>query len=172
VIGVRTVAMWTAERGAPKAELLPAAQRRRCSLLTRMIAEVVADLRTGGLAIADAPLVCGTGYGEIATTAALLEQMHTEEGGLSPIRFAGSVHNTFSCVNGQCVSQGCQPGYYDIDGNGTCEYACTFIQAQETCNGVDDNCNGMVDDNVVAPSPTQVCGASILPQPMHCHAWM
>jgi hypothetical protein len=94
VIGVRTVAVWTAERGSPKAELLPAGQRRRCSLLTRMIAEVVADLRTGGLAIAEAPIVCGTGYGEIATTAALLEQMHTEEGGLSPIRFAGSVHNT------------------------------------------------------------------------------
>ncbi len=92
--GVRTVAVWTAERGSPKAELLPAAQRRRCSLLTRMIAEVMADLRAGGLAIADAPIVCGTGYGEIATTAALLEQMHTEEGGLSPIRFAGSVHNT------------------------------------------------------------------------------
>jgi len=94
VLGVRSVAMWTAERGSPKAELLPAAQRRRCSLLTRIVAEVVGELGQRGLAIADAPLVCGTGYGEIATTAALLEQMHSEEGGLSPIRFAGSVHNT------------------------------------------------------------------------------
>jgi len=92
--GVRTVAVWTAERGAPRAELLPAQQRRRCSLLTRMVAEVMADLRDGGLVIAEAPLVCGTGFGEIATTAALLEQMHVEAGGLSPIRFAGSVHNT------------------------------------------------------------------------------
>ena len=100
MIGVRSVAIWTADRGAPKAELLPTTQRRRCSLLTRIIAEVVGDLArpsaTGepGLAIADAPLVCGTGFGEIATTAALLEQMHGEDGGLSPIRFAGSVHNT------------------------------------------------------------------------------
>jgi hypothetical protein len=65
-----------------------------------MIAEVVgdlarpADMGAGGLAIADVPIVCGTGYGEIVTTAALLEQMHSEVGGLSPIRFAGSVHNT------------------------------------------------------------------------------
>lgn len=93
-VGVRSVAVWTAEDGSPRAELLPPGQRRRCSLLTRMVAEVVAELGERGLAIADAPLVCGTGLGEIATTAALLEQMHSEPGGLSPIRFAGSVHNT------------------------------------------------------------------------------
>jgi len=74
--------------------------------------------------------------------------------------YAGSVHATFSCVNGMCQSQGCQAGYYDLDGNGTCEYACVFIQAQETCNGADDNCNGQVDESVVAPSPVQVCGVS------------
>lgn len=94
MVGVRSVAVWTAECGSPRAELLPPGQRRRCSLLTRIVAEVVAELGQRGLAIAEAPLVCGTGLGEIATTAALLEQMHSEAGGLSPIRFAGSVHNT------------------------------------------------------------------------------
>jgi hypothetical protein len=73
---------------------------------------------------------------------------------------ANAVHAVVACVNGACQNQGCEPGYYDLDGNGTCEYACTFISAQEACNGQDDNCNGQVDENVMAPSPVQVCGVS------------
>src|SRR6185295_4371918 len=36
----------------------------------------------------------------------------------------GAVHANWSCVNGGCQCQGCQTGYYDLDSNGTCEYAC------------------------------------------------
>lgn len=74
--------------------------------------------------------------------------------------YANAVHSNWSCNAGTCQFQGCQPGYYDLDGNNTCEYACVYIQATETCNGVDDNCNGLTDEGVVAPSPVQVCNVS------------
>ncbi len=73
---------------------------------------------------------------------------------------AGAVHANVACSAGACQFVACQPGWRDLDGNGTCEYACTFQSAQESCNGVDDNCNGVVDEGVVAPSPTAVCGVS------------
>lgn len=97
-IGVRGVASWTADRGAPTATLLPAAQRRRCSLLTRMVAEVAGtitgELARSGLELADTSWVCGTAFGEIGTTVELLAMMQQDDGALSPMRFAGSVHNT------------------------------------------------------------------------------
>jgi hypothetical protein len=72
----------------------------------------------------------------------------------------GAVHANWACVAGGCAFQGCQPGYYDLNNDNKCEYPCVFIQAQENCNGVDDNCNGTIDENVSAPSPVQVCGVS------------
>ncbi|NUP05533.1 MAG: hypothetical protein HOW73_05685 [Polyangiaceae bacterium] len=71
-----------------------------------------------------------------------------------------SNHASFTCVNSTCTFQACLPGYYDLDNNGTCEYQCTFISAQEACNGDDDDCDGQIDEGVVAPSPKQVCGVS------------
>ncbi len=91
---IRATASWTAERGAPRAELIPVAQRRRCSLATRIVAEVTGELVRGGLALDHAAIVHGTALGEIATTVELLDMMHEGDGALSPLRFAGSVHNT------------------------------------------------------------------------------
>ncbi|MEZ4296188.1 MAG: MopE-related protein [Polyangiaceae bacterium] len=73
---------------------------------------------------------------------------------------ANAVHTIVTCNMGVCQSLGCEPGYYDLDNNGTCEYPCTFVSQQEACNGVDDNCNGQIDEGVIAPTPTQVCGVS------------
>ncbi|MBX7078736.1 MAG: beta-ketoacyl synthase chain length factor [Nannocystaceae bacterium] len=89
---VQAWSLWTAEQGPPRAELLPPAQRRRCSLLSRMVAEVV-GATVDAAALARHAIVCGTGYGEIATTVELLAMMREGDGLLSPIRFAGSVHN-------------------------------------------------------------------------------
>jgi hypothetical protein len=83
----------------------------------------------------------------------------------------GAVHSSWTCapVNGvgTCQFQGCQVGYYDngaasdvTAGDNKCGYACTFVSAQEACNGVDDNCNGQIDEAVVAPTPSQICGVS------------
>lgn len=67
------------------------------------------------------------------------------------------------CEGAVCVFAGCLPGYYDIDGelkNG-CEYACTLSQPpQEVCNGLDDDCNGFVDDGVL-PGVGQSCGTDV-----------
>jgi hypothetical protein len=55
-----------------------------------------------------------------------------------------------SCVNGKCSLATCQSGYRDLNlqaGDG-CEYKCpVFPTRAETCNGVDDDCNGIIDDN-------------------------
>jgi hypothetical protein len=74
--------------------------------------------------------------------------------------YAGAVHAIWGCNAGMCQFQGCQQGYYDLNADNKCEYACTFISATEACNGVDDNCNGQIDEMVPKPSPVQVCGVN------------
>ena len=81
---------------------------------------------------------------------------------------AGSVHANWSCMAGSCHFDGCQPGFYDLNSDQQCEYACNFVQAQEICNGSDDNCNGVIDEGVIAPSPTSVCGVSPLASTPEC----
>ena len=73
---------------------------------------------------------------------------------------AGALHAIWGCNNGMCQFQGCQPGYFDLNGDQKCEYACTFISAVEACNGVDDNCNGQIDQNAPKHSPVQICGVN------------
>ncbi len=75
---------------------------------------------------------------------------------------AGAVHANWACVAGACAFQGCQAGYYDltVPADAKCEYPCLFVSATESCNAVDDNCNGQIDEGVIAPSPAQVCGVS------------
>ncbi len=80
----------------------------------------------------------------------------------------GNSNGVWACQAGKCVRTACQTGYVDCDsfangntkGDGTkntCETQCTVISSTEQCDGKDDNCNCLVDDNVVTPSPTQVC---------------
>jgi hypothetical protein len=81
--------------------------------------------------------------------------------------FTGAVHASWTCSAGTCQFQGCQNGYHDngaapdvTAGDHQCGYACTFVSAQEACNGVDDDCDGQIDEAVTAPSPAQICGVS------------
>jgi hypothetical protein len=62
-------------------------------------------------------------------------------------------------VNGTCQFQGCLYGWHDLNGDQTCEYAC-LPNGSEICNGLDDDCNGQVDDVQITPTPVQVCGVS------------
>jgi uncharacterized repeat protein (TIGR01451 family) len=77
--------------------------------------------------------------------------------------YAGAVQSQWACITGTCVFQGCQPGYYDLDGDKKCEYACNFTSPTESCNGLDDNCNGQVDEGSSLCPPTangtQTCQA-------------
>ncbi len=73
------------------------------------------------------------------------------------------------CVAGKCQFS-CQPGYVDLDGNpgNGCEYKCpVFPPVAETCNGLDDDCNGLVDDN---PTDVGVACSDSCPAPAACVA--
>ncbi|MFO0571366.1 MAG: MopE-related protein [Polyangiaceae bacterium] len=71
-------------------------------------------------------------------------------------------HGTWTCQTGTCVRTGCDSGFINCDGNNNdCEKACTFVSNNEQCNGIDDNCNCLVDDNISnTPTPVQVCGVA------------
>src|SRR5579871_4466130 len=62
---------------------------------------------------------------------------------------APNVANT--CTNGACTCGACTPGFKDLNMNCSdgCEYMCpVFPTKPETCNGIDDDCNGIIDDNL------------------------
>ncbi|GAB4297918.1 MAG: hypothetical protein Kow0090_13250 [Myxococcota bacterium] len=53
-----------------------------------------------------------------------------------------------ACINNRCVLTGCILGFSDRnrDDRDGCEYQCSK-GAMETCNGLDDNCNGQIDED-------------------------
>jgi hypothetical protein len=60
-------------------------------------------------------------------------------------------HATVQCACGTCTIVACLPGRRDADGsvlNG-CEANC-LPSGAETCNGVDDDCDGVADDGLAA----------------------
>jgi hypothetical protein len=80
-------------------------------------------------------------------------------------------HGVWACQLGVCVRTACSPGFINCDGvSADCERACPFSGA-ELCNGVDDDCNCVVDDNVASvPTPSQVCGVSAAASDPKCQA--
>ncbi|MCA9624931.1 MAG: hypothetical protein KC731_38165, partial [Myxococcales bacterium] len=76
--------------------------------------------------------------------------------------YAMAVNNTWSCAGGVCQNGGCLPGFHDLDMNGTCEYGPCLATGPETCDGLDNDCNGTVDDIQPGfePTPVDVCGVS------------
>lgn len=71
---------------------------------------------------------------------------------------AGAVQ---ACTAGQCTFVACQPGFADLDADPlTCEYQCPLFPTRaEDCNGVDDDCDGIIDETLPAP-PTGQCRAT------------
>jgi hypothetical protein len=71
--------------------------KRRASDFTRLMVQAYGEaLGEAGGDLATVPSVFASSFGELDTTIHLLEMMHGLNGELSPIRFAGSVHNTAS----------------------------------------------------------------------------
>ncbi len=61
-----------------------------------------------------------------------------------------------SCEQGVCVTAGCAPGAYDINGlplDG-CEYVCGRAPGEEVCDGLDNDCDARTDEGLVAPPLT------------------
>ncbi len=70
----------------------------------------------------------------------------------------GDLHALWTCNDGSCRFDGCESGWWDPDGDSVCDYACTFTSPDESCNGLDDDCDGLVDEDLSAPSPSTACG--------------
>ncbi len=69
-------------------------------------------------------------------------------------------HAAATCLRGDCRMGACDPGYLDLDQapeNG-CEYRCT-PRGAERCDGVDDDCDGLVDEGFDLYSDAAHCGA-------------
>jgi hypothetical protein len=65
------------------------------------------------------------------------------------------------CKQGQCAVASCASGHFDknaIDSDG-CEYVCTVTNGGvEACDGLDNDCNGVVDDDFLLSSDPNNCG--------------
>lgn len=57
------------------------------------------------------------------------------------------------CVMGMCAMGACEEGYVDLDRNPNngCEYACRATA--EVCDGRDNDCDGMIDEDCLRASP-------------------
>jgi len=74
-----------------------------------------------------------------------------------------NIPNAFpECKGGFCLVQTCAPGWIDLDGkvaNG-CEYACTPSNGGiEICDGLDNDCNGQIDELTNTKTDINNCGA-------------
>ena len=87
----------SADHDLPKAEIVPARQRRRASPLSKALADAYAEvLEATELKPSLVASVFGSAIGEASTMIGLLDQMWDDSAMFSPMRFATSVHNAAS----------------------------------------------------------------------------
>ena len=62
-------------------------------------------------------------------------------------------HANPGCAGGTCTIASCQAGFHNNNGvlADGCEFGPCFSSGAEVCNGLDDDCNGSVDDNLTPP---------------------
>ena len=68
-------------------------------------------------------------------------------------RICPSLNAESGCRDGECLILSCNDGYQDLDQdpNTGCEYACTPTSTDELCDGVDNDCDGRVDELILPP---------------------
>jgi hypothetical protein len=86
-------------RAEPVGSLVKPRDRRRMSALSKALADAYGEALAGsGFAPGHVASVFGSALGEAATMIGLLDQMWSESGALSPMRFVSSVHNAAAGV--------------------------------------------------------------------------
>jgi Sulfatase-modifying factor enzyme 1/Putative metal-binding motif len=81
---------------------------------------------------------------------------NTENCGACGNSCVGKLPHAFAkCVASQCVIDQCETDYGDLDkGKAGCELCPVTPVRPESCNGKDDDCNGLVDDGALTAPPT------------------
>lgn len=87
----KSASWWPAKGPVETSRLLSGAVARRASELTRLCAHVMGE--TIDELPAAMPIVFGSCLGSVSLLFSLVDQMAEDEGGISPIRFSGSVHH-------------------------------------------------------------------------------
>lgn len=78
----------------------------------------------------------------------------------------------WACVDGAC-QQSCRPGYIECQATDgvACETPCVRTADSEICNGLDDDCDCLVDSDdpdLSVPTPAQVCGVASTASDPNC----
>ena len=80
-----------------------------------------------------------------------------------------SLNAESACRDGECLILSCNEGYQDLDQDPStgCEYACTPTSVDELCDGIDNDCDGLVDESVNVPVDISclnqgVCSGSVV----------
>jgi len=74
-------------------------------------------------------------------------------------RVCGLAHGDAYCNAGRCALLRCAPGFADADGQAGNGCECVITNGgRETCDGTDEDCNGVIDDaDQLVPPPAATC---------------